>query len=290
LAVAAVVPAYRGAIRGTVDARGPLPPTEKAQVYGPRCAQAELAALPAGPLANAFVKLNGGLPPLPPAPSAPVVLEHKGCTFLPRVTMVRSEQPLELRNNDVVAHRVRGSLPGTSVFSVQLAPHQRSTQVIAGSGALTLTCDSGPAPCGLVYVSDRPFAALTDASGRFAIEGFPPGRYTLSVEHERAAVESRSILVTAAPHADVNLSVAARRSGYGDCKLAIKDASPVSWACAEGGIRKAKLVMKDMLKRGKESGLKFDCDDCHAEDSDYSRLTTDAPELFKKLLAAFEKR
>lgn len=73
------------------------------------------------------------------------------------------------------------------------------------------------------------------------------------------------------------------------CKLATKAESDVGKACAEGGVKKAKGVMKDMVKRAKAAGTKFDCDDCHKED-DFSQLTADGAEKFKKLLAAIAKK
>jgi hypothetical protein len=78
-------------------------------------------------------------------------------------------------------------------------------------------------------------------------------------------------------------------AGDGKCKRAKGD-SPVAKACAEGGIRKAKLVMKDMVKQGKAAGVKTECDDCHKDDANYDVLNEDGQALFEKLLAVYEKK
>lgn len=72
------------------------------------------------------------------------------------------------------------------------------------------------------------------------------------------------------------------------CKLATKGDSPVAKACKDGGIKKAKQVMKELTKKAKAAGTKFDCDDCHKDDAHYDLLTDDGNDKFKKLLAAAE--
>jgi ribosomal protein L44E len=58
-------------------------------------------------------------------------------------------------------------------------------------------------------------------------------------------------------------------------------------ACADGGIKKAKGVMKGMQKKGKTAGLKFECDECHKDESASNWTLKDgAEDKFKKLLAA----
>lgn len=74
----------------------------------------------------------------------------------------------------------------------------------------------------------------------------------------------------------------------GKCMKATKGDNPVVKACAQGGLKEAKRAMKDMVKKGKAAGVKFDCDDCHKDDARYDVLTDDAGEKFKKLLAAVE--
>jgi hypothetical protein len=71
------------------------------------------------------------------------------------------------------------------------------------------------------------------------------------------------------------------------CTIATKGSSPVAKACAAGGIVKAKAAMKDLAKRARAAGTKFQCDDCHKDDIKYE-LTDDARDKFKKLIAAAE--
>jgi hypothetical protein len=75
-------------------------------------------------------------------------------------------------------------------------------------------------------------------------------------------------------------------TGPDPCKLAVKGNSPVAQACKDGGVKAAKAAMKDLVARAKANGTKFRCDDCHKDPQDNTKLAADAPEKFKKLLAA----
>src|SRR5438034_747551 len=70
------------------------------------------------------------------------------------------------------------------------------------------------------------------------------------------------------------------------CTIAVKDDNAVVKACNDGGIKRAKAAMKSMQKLGKEKGVKFECDDCHKDESAGNwTLNKDAQDKFKKLLA-----
>jgi hypothetical protein len=85
----------------------------------------------------------------------------------------------------------------------------------------------------------------------------------------------------------LTLFTATSRADGDKCTIAIKDKNAVVDACKEGGIKKAKSVMKAMQKAGKAKGLKFECDDCHNDEAAGNwKLKSDAEEKFKKLLAA----
>jgi hypothetical protein len=75
-------------------------------------------------------------------------------------------------------------------------------------------------------------------------------------------------------------------TGPDACKLAVKGTSPVAQACRDGGVKAAKATMKELVAKAKANGQKFRCDDCHKDPQDNTKLAADAPEKFKKLLAA----
>jgi hypothetical protein len=75
-------------------------------------------------------------------------------------------------------------------------------------------------------------------------------------------------------------------TGPDPCKLAVKGDSPVAQACRDGGVKAAKATMKELVAKAKANGQKFKCDECHKDPQDNTKLTADARDRFKKLLAA----
>jgi hypothetical protein len=70
-----------------------------------------------------------------------------------------------------------------------------------------------------------------------------------------------------------------------ECTIAVKEDNDVFQACKQGGIKRAKVVMKAMQRIAKKGGLIHDCDDCHKDEStDNWTLTEDGAEKFKKML------
>jgi hypothetical protein len=88
----------------------------------------------------------------------------------------------------------------------------------------------------------------------------------------------------------VAASIGARASAQDKpCVIATKGDSPVAQACAKGGLIDAKRVMRDLVKQGKKAGQKYECDDCHKNDTGYD-LTPQARDKFKSLLGAVQPK
>ena len=90
-----------------------------------------------------------------------------------------------------------------------------------------------------------------------------------------AAMLAGALLVSTSALADDN-----------KCTIATKPESVVGKACASGGRKEAKKLMKEIVKKAKEKGTKFQCDGCHKNMDSSMELTKDAKADFKKLLAA----
>ena len=82
------------------------------------------------------------------------------------------------------------------------------------------------------------------------------------------------------------MTIAGRgRAATPPCTIATRGSSPVAQACAEGGLVSAKRTMRELMKRAKAAGTKFECDECHRNDTGYD-LTPQARDSFRKLLSA----
>jgi hypothetical protein len=73
-----------------------------------------------------------------------------------------------------------------------------------------------------------------------------------------------------------------------DCTIATKGDNGVVKGCKEGGIKRAKAVMKAMTKVANEKGMKVgggkvECDSCHKNETDW-KLTDNGQKDFEKML------
>ncbi len=105
-----------------------------------------------------------------------------------------------------------------------------------------------------------------------------------------APVPAPNPVAPAAPTTPPAGSGAPAYTGPDPCTLATKGESPVAKACHDGGIKAAKVAMKDMLRAARANGVKYQCDDCHINDTDYAQLGKGAEDKFAKLLAAANRK
>jgi hypothetical protein len=106
------------------------------------------------------------------------------------------------------------------------------------------------------------------------------------VPPEKTDVQQAALAKAPAPIEGV---VQASYTGPNPCKVGGRGDSPVDRACNEGGVKAAKLAMRDLVKKGKAQGVKFQCDDCHTNTEDMSQLGDSAKEKFKQLVEAASK-
>lgn len=154
---------------------------------------------PGNGLANVFVFL-AKLPnvDVPAAASDAVVLDQKGCVFVPHCSFIRVGQPLKLINSDPVAHNVK--LTGSIMsFSSTVSPgdtagvltkYQRPER-----GPIPMACDFHGWMSGYQLALDHPWAAITKEDGTFEITGAPAGKMEFIVWHEKLKFIERKLVV-----------------------------------------------------------------------------------------------
>jgi len=126
-APAAAGPTGNGKIEGKITFTGTAPAGEKVKLAAdPKCAamhpegmeRRPIEAKDDGSLANVFVWVKSGVTAPPAAPTEPVVLDQRGCEFQPHIVVLRTSQPLEMRNSDDALHNIHPKPAANREFNI----------------------------------------------------------------------------------------------------------------------------------------------------------------------------
>lgn len=207
-------PKPTGAIRGTVELTGKVPPrTPLRRDSDPVCAAVEKQSddliATKGKLAGALVRIKNGTAPAVvsghPASGeslAPAVITQHECTYEPRVTGVVVGQKVVIKNADATYHNVRATRGDEPVFN--LSQPARTPDLVRDDfkkvgDVVSLHCDVHPWMNGFVVVQDHPFFAVTGEDGRFELPNVPPGTYELEAWHPVLGLRTTKVKVAAKP-------------------------------------------------------------------------------------------
>jgi plastocyanin len=167
-----------------------------------------------GGLSNVFVYIKQGLDASARFDAAvdPVVLTQRRCRFEPRVLGVQVGQPLAIVNEDQTLHNVHAKPMINPPFNIgQPIAGMRATRVFAQPEVMVpMTSDIRPWMAAFVAVVPHPFFVVSQADGTFAIDGVPPGRYTIEAWHETLGTASDRITIVQRETATVSFTFAAR--------------------------------------------------------------------------------
>jgi plastocyanin len=196
-----VDPATAGRVTGMVTLSGTPPPAQTIKTASdPNCTgtvQSEEVVVGAGgALHNVFVYVKDGLGNLVfPVPSTPVVLAQKDCMYRPHVVGLQVGQTLDILNEDDTLHNIHavpernGEFNKAQQFKGFRNPHVFSTTEVM----IPFKCDVHRWMSAYVSVLDHPFFAVTADGGTFALEGLPPGTYTIEAVHEKYGRQTQSV-------------------------------------------------------------------------------------------------
>jgi plastocyanin len=136
-------------------------------------------ATPKGINANAEQEL------LSKSPS--VVIDQKGCRFVPHAVAMHKGQELIFKSSDPVGHNIRYNGFNVGGFNQMLAPNgkQGVKLVAAEPNPVQLQCDIHPWMTGAFMVFDHPFFAVTKPDGSFEITGVPAGKQKIIVREDK---------------------------------------------------------------------------------------------------------
>ncbi len=211
-------PATTGVIEGRVSFEGTAPAARTIPVTSdPACAAAHPDGIVVrdvrgtdGGLADVFVYLARGLEDRVFAvPDDPVVLDQRGCWYVPRVAGVMAGQSIVFRSSDDTLHNVHGEPRANTRWNFGL-PRRNSaiTLVLEGPEVMVpVRCDVHPWMRLDLGVLPHPYFAVTDEDGRFRLPNVPTGSYTLAAWHPTLGTREQPITVTARETAGVEIDL-----------------------------------------------------------------------------------
>lgn len=151
-----------------------------------------------GGLANVYVYLKdaknyGSVDP------TPVVIDQKGCRFVPHVVAIQAGGAVEFRNSDPTMHNVHAVTVSGKSLDVSQGPGAKPQDVTFDTPAtmMPIRCNNHPWMEALLNVAPNRFFAITDANGQFRITGVPAGTYTVAFVHEKLGEEDMKVTVSA---------------------------------------------------------------------------------------------
>jgi plastocyanin len=219
-AMAALDPAMLGSVKGTISFKGVPPKRVKIDMsQDPVCSMAagendseQYIVGKKGALANVYVYVKDGLLPGVsfPAKTAPVVIDQKGCRYVPHVVAVQVGEPVEFHNSDPTMHNVH-TLPmaagnaGSDISQGPMGAPQSET-FAQPEEMLSVRCNNHPWMNAFINVSPTPFFAVTGADGKFEIKGLPPGVYTIVAVHEKMGEQIQQVTVVSQTTTPANFS------------------------------------------------------------------------------------
>jgi len=165
-----------------------------------------------GGLANVFVYVKDGLGNRVYIPAkTPVVLDQKGCRYVPHVVGAMVGQPIEFRNSDPTMHNVH-VVPqeGQNAAGLDISqPPMGGTEqhVFHHAGLMVpVRCNNHPWMEAFLNFATNPFFAVSNPEGKFTITGLPPGTYTLVAVQEKLGTRSESVTVQKQKTTDANFT------------------------------------------------------------------------------------
>jgi plastocyanin len=167
-----------------------------------------------GHLANVYIYVKSGIPASSAPASAPaVVLDQKGCRYIPHVIAVQQGGKVEFRNSDPTMHNIHttpdNGTPSVDISQTPMGPPQTEAFRTAET-MLPVRCNNHPWMQAFLNVAPNPYYAVSKADGSFTLPHLPPGTYTLAAVHEKLGEQDIQITVAPKAAAQASFSFAAK--------------------------------------------------------------------------------
>jgi len=130
------------------------------------------------------------------AASPTVVLEHKGCRYVPHVFGMQTQQTLRVLNDDNTTHNTHPTPKNNREWN-QSQPAGAVIEERFAMPELFIPIKDNQHPWEKAYVGilSHPFFSVSAHDGTFKISGVPPGQYTVVAWHEKLGEQTIDVFL-----------------------------------------------------------------------------------------------
>lgn len=137
--------------------------------------------------------------------TTPVRYDQRGCEYLPHVAAMQAGQPLEIYNDDQMAHNIHPLAKVNPEWNKSQPPGSPAIKATYDKPEfIPVKCNIHPWMHGYFAVLGTSNFAVTDADGAFTLKGLPPGKYTVTAWQEKFGSLSQEVTVTGTGATPVN--------------------------------------------------------------------------------------
>jgi plastocyanin len=165
-----------------------------------------------GEMADVIVSVQGISGKSTGASAPPVVLDQKGCEYVPSILAVQTDQKITVKNSDPVLHNVH------NVPAEGSGNKEKNEAQLPNGPDLTFTfpkpenflkikCDVHQWMFAWVSIFDHPYFAVSGKDGTFKIANVPPGKYKIQAAHRKAGTVTQEVEVKEGEPAKVDFTL-----------------------------------------------------------------------------------
>ena len=143
-------------------------------------------------------------------PKEEFTYDQKGCSFIPRIMVIKPKMGGEVLNSDSVGHNFHTISKGIFNINKKIQPGSSlavKESKIRKTGMVRAKCDIHSWMGGYWVVAETPYTVLSDADGNFSITDVPAGKYKLNIWHEKLGETSQEVEVSAGADSSANAAL-----------------------------------------------------------------------------------
>jgi Carboxypeptidase regulatory-like domain len=166
-----------------------------------------------GGMENVVLYISEGYTGPATAVTTESVFDQKNCMYTPHVLALDVEQKFKVTTSDQTTHNIHplpnpmtGNIPWNQSQPPGAAPVEKSWKA---PEVIPVQCNIHPWMHGWFVVVKGPYAT-TDSKGAYAINGVPPGSYTVTAWQEAAGTQTQKVTVAAGGAGTANFTFKAK--------------------------------------------------------------------------------